>query len=145
MIHHAIKSVLIAPVFALAITVAASGQESENDSFSEKVQATLVNLQEFAINQKDQAYAQGKDVLGAVDEQLDYLESEAAKAGDAAQSRFAIEQARLEGLRAQADDQLQQLGASAEEEWRDAKESFGSVLTEIQTSISDARDDLQSE
>lgn len=157
MIVNSIRIALVIAMLMSGVTTLAQAQETqdtqenqetqatEEATFGERIQQALVDLQEYAISQKDQAYTQGKDLLGVIDAELEELQAEAAEASEEAQDRFAIEVARLEGLRAQANDELQQMGESAEDEWREAKEGFGTLVTEIETAIADARNDFQSE
>ncbi len=130
-------------VLALSVSnLAAQDTSSESESFSEKISSTLVSIQQYAVEQKDQAYQSGQEALDTIDSHLQSLQEKAAEAGDDAQSQFAIEYAKLEGLRAQAGDSLDNLSDSASDQWEHSKRDFSDVVTEIQNSVERAYNDL---
>ncbi|WP_417516908.1 hypothetical protein [Minwuia sp.] len=130
----ALAASLLMPVGASA----ESQTKTQDDmTFSEQVEQSWENFKDFTVEQKDAAIAAGRDMIAAIDRQIEKLTAESEEATDEIKAENSEEISRLEKLRDSIAEQLEAAGEATADTWDAFKEAVGDAVESVRETFRD--------
>ncbi len=116
-------------------------EAQDSSEVRQKVEDALAAIRDYSIEQKDAAVAQGKELLRQLDQEVGEAESQTNEAESEAKTQWQTTLDQLRELRAQAGEQLTELGDSSAEMWDRVKAGFADAAAALNQKLQDLTDE----